>query len=115
MAMIMTIAHTPKAGVALFLYLPGYGGGSEATGGFFFSQHPWGFFKVADLGYLSVFFNLTRIYSFWLVLCIFVTTKTNGKSEVSLKRGKTQSNLGQTRLNVVCRVPPCVWVVVGQS
>ena len=48
------------------------GGGSEATGAFFFSQHLWGFFEVADLGYLSVFFNSTRIYWFRVSLCIFV-------------------------------------------
>ena len=49
------------------------------------------------------------------ICCWYVTTKTNGTSEVSLKRGKTQSNLGQTSLNGVCRVPPCIWVVVGQN
>ena len=38
---------------------------------FFFST-PMGFFEVAHLGYLFVFFSSTRIYSFRLFLCIFL-------------------------------------------
>ena len=37
-------------------------GGFGGYGCLFFSQHLWGFFEVADLGYLFVFFNSTRIY-----------------------------------------------------
>ena len=37
-------------------------GGFGGYGCPFFSQHLWGFFEVADVGYLFVFFNSTRIY-----------------------------------------------------
>ena len=45
-----------------FIYQDTGGGGFGGYGCLFFSQHLWGFFEVADVDYLFVFFNSTRIY-----------------------------------------------------